>query len=340
MDVVSGCEDLFCVEPMSLASSSRQRESPSRTTRTSRRRRRELGESGEVIRNSQNRLPDSEVEDDIVENLVALTNDVEGSDNEEQDAASGFALDVRNGGEAENLMDARNSVVGMIEAARSAAEAESNAGYLIVESESDSDQSNQDGGQRSVQTGATVGSDYDGSGESTQQEDEDSETAETDDLEAEEVIMNDEQLEIRPSHRTNLAPQSMQWVVRSRDNISRSSGGFRFTSGGNSLVFIVPSSLPRTGTGGSSTGTTTTVAATVEPPVTMSTTAACLTRAFAIVIRQIADLFRTLQDYNTMAPPLATVSSVTQQDVDNLQIIFRSKTHHQKRSYQCIKCIQ
>lgn len=42
---------------------------------------------------------------------------------------------------------------------RSAAEAESDAEDLIVESESDSDQSNQDGGQRSVQTGATAGSD-------------------------------------------------------------------------------------------------------------------------------------------------------------------------------------
>lgn len=98
--------------------------------------------------------------------------------------------------------------------------------------------------------------------------------------------------------------------------------GFRFTSGGNSLVFIDSSSLRRTGTGGSGTGTTTTVAATVEPPVTMSTTAACLARAFAIVIRQIADLFRTLQDYNTTAPPLATVLNVTQQDVNNLQVSF------------------
>lgn len=42
---------------------------------------------------------------------------------------------------------------------RSVAEAESDAEDLIVESESDSDQSNQDGGQRSVQTGATAGSD-------------------------------------------------------------------------------------------------------------------------------------------------------------------------------------
>lgn len=26
-------------------------------------------------------------------------------------------------------------------------------------------------------------------------------------------------------HRTNLAPQSMQWAIRSRDNVSRSSSG-------------------------------------------------------------------------------------------------------------------
>lgn len=97
--------------------------------------------------------------------------------------------------------------------------------------------------------------------------------------------------------------------------------GFRFTSGGNSLVFIDPSSLRRTGASGSGTGTTTAVAAAMDPPVTMSTTAACLARAFAIVIRQIADLFRTLQDYNTMAPPLATVLNVTQHDVNNLQVI-------------------
>lgn len=41
--------------------------------------------------------------------LAALTNDVEGSDNEEQDAASGVALDVRNGAESDALIDARTS---------------------------------------------------------------------------------------------------------------------------------------------------------------------------------------------------------------------------------------
>lgn len=50
----------------------------------------------------------------------------------------------------------------ILESVRSGAEAESDAEDLIVESESDSDQSNQDGGQRSVQTGATAGSDSGG----------------------------------------------------------------------------------------------------------------------------------------------------------------------------------
>lgn len=62
---------MFCVEPMSSASSSRQRESllvqeeqgGNETGAMSP----ELGEVGEVIRNSQSRLPDMELEDDIVE---------------------------------------------------------------------------------------------------------------------------------------------------------------------------------------------------------------------------------------------------------------------------------
>lgn len=41
--------------------------------------------------------------------LVALTNDGEGSDNEEQDTASGVAMDVRNGAESDALIDARTS---------------------------------------------------------------------------------------------------------------------------------------------------------------------------------------------------------------------------------------
>lgn len=76
---------------------------------------------------------------------------------------------------------------------------ESDAEDMLVETDSDSDQSNQDGGQRSVQTGATVGSDTDDeSGESTQQEDgEESEAGETDELDAEEFLVSEDQLERR-----------------------------------------------------------------------------------------------------------------------------------------------
>ncbi len=93
----------------------------------------ELGEVGEVIRNSTSRMPDMELEDEMVESmycnskvsrnmimacmchsiiyldLVGLTNDVEGSDTEEQDASSGVAMDVRNGRESDALMDAQTS---------------------------------------------------------------------------------------------------------------------------------------------------------------------------------------------------------------------------------------
>lgn len=77
---------------------------------------------------------------------------------------------------------------------------ESDTEDMLVETDSDSDQSNQDGGgQRSVQTGATAGSDTDDeSGESTQQEDgEESEAGETDELDTEEFLVSEDQLERR-----------------------------------------------------------------------------------------------------------------------------------------------
>lgn len=40
---------------------------------------------------------------------MALTNDVEGSDTEEQDAPGSVAIDVRNSGESDALIDARTS---------------------------------------------------------------------------------------------------------------------------------------------------------------------------------------------------------------------------------------
>lgn len=62
---------MFCVEPMSSASTSRQRESllvqEEQAGGEGGAMSPELGEVGEVMRNSQSRLPDMELEDDIVE---------------------------------------------------------------------------------------------------------------------------------------------------------------------------------------------------------------------------------------------------------------------------------
>lgn len=99
---------------------------------------------------------------------------------------------------------------------------------------------------------------------------------------------NDEQLERRTTttgtQRNNLAPQSMQWAIRSRDT-SRS---VRLT-GNSSLVFIDPSALRRT--------TTANAAVTAaQEPHTMATTASSLARAFSIVLRQVCQLFNTITE--------------------------------------------
>ncbi|KAK9872968.1 hypothetical protein WA026_020316 [Henosepilachna vigintioctopunctata] len=206
---------------------------------------------------------------------------------------------------------------------------------LLAETESDSDDnhSNQDAAsaQRSVQTGATAGSDTgmllfpeDDSAESSQQEEEESETGETDEQDTEDYTLNDEQLERRRSRysnatghgqRTNLAPQNMQWAIRSRE-ASRSTG-VRI-AGGTNLLYIDPTSLRRSTGASASTGTDT---------ITMATTASCLARAFGIVIRQIADLLSTMPNISQMLSP-TTHMEVSQDDIYNVQIYleFRLKS--------------
>ncbi|CAH1099387.1 unnamed protein product, partial [Psylliodes chrysocephalus] len=205
---------------------------------------------------------------------------------------------------------------------------------LLAETESDSDDnhSNQDAAsaQRSVQTGATAGSDTGGmllfpedeSGESSQQEEEESEAGETDEQDTEDYALTDEQLERRSNaaghgQRTNLAPQNMQWAIRSRE--AGRSQGVRLPNGSN-LVFIDPSSLRRSTTGSS------TVAASSEP-ITMATTASCLARAFGIVVRQISDLLSLIPDINQIVSSSSANMEVTQDDIYNVQIYleFRLK---------------
>lgn len=195
-----------------------------------------------------------------------------------------------------------------------------------TDSDSDDNHSNQDAAsaQRSVQTGATAGSDGGmgsillfpevESGESSQQEDDESEAGETDEQDNDEFQIGDEQLERRSGtsgnlQRNNLAPISMQWAIRNRESSTRTAG-LRVT-GGSNLVFIDPSSLRRS-------STASTVAAAQEP-ITMGTTASCLARAFGIVIRQIADLLTLMHDYKMNAPSLPRLMEITYQDAVNLQ---------------------
>ncbi|XP_022162662.1 E3 ubiquitin-protein ligase UBR5 isoform X4 [Myzus persicae] len=285
-------------------------------------------EGANVHRQSQNDQPpiDIELEDEMADN-----NDGDGSDPED---VMGSVLDnhVRLGPNGISDSNQQGPV-----------DPESDTEDMLVETDSDSDQSNQDGGgQRSVQTGATAGSDTDDeSGESTQQEDgEESEAGETDELDAEEFLVSEDQLERRATtsgqgHRTNLAPQSMQWAIRNRDTATRTATGFRVASG-NSLVFIDPTSLRRSAVAAVSNSTNNSgngnnnaaaaaaaavasAAAGLNDSITMATTASSLARAFAVVIRQISDLLvTTIND----PPSLPIPVRISSQDTCSLQIII------------------
>ncbi|KAG4078397.1 hypothetical protein HA402_013107 [Bradysia odoriphaga] len=196
-----------------------------------------------------------------------------------------------------------------------------------TESDSDDNQSTQDA-QRSVQTGATAGSDTGGGSilmlneddtDGSSQPDEDgSEDGESDEHSQEDYNPNDEQLERRTTitgtQRNNLAPQSMQWAIRSRDT-SRS---VRLT-GNSSLVFIDPSALRRTTTANAA------VAAAQEPH-TMSTTASSLARAFGIVLRQVCQLFNTVSELYTNGTLHSNSSmNITYQEANQLHIDMETR---------------
>ncbi|XP_030371392.1 E3 ubiquitin-protein ligase hyd isoform X3 [Scaptodrosophila lebanonensis] len=178
-----------------------------------------------------------------------------------------------------------------------------------TESDSDDNQSNQDA-QRSVQTGATVGSETDESGDSSAQEEDGSDDRESDDH-SDEFTFQDQQLERRntsSNSRNDLAPQTMQWAIRSRDT-SRSS--IRVPTGSN-LVFIDPMALRR-----STVPANTAVGAPSTEPHTMATTASNLARAFSITIRQISELLGILS-YN-MANNIETSLKINNDDIVAVQ---------------------
>ncbi|XP_069676360.1 E3 ubiquitin-protein ligase UBR5 isoform X2 [Periplaneta americana] len=336
IDVINGSEELFSVEPLtphggylsggrplvgSMAGSSRG-------TEVSR-----PGLASSVARARAAAAAVMMLDDtDAVEGLAAEDGDGEGSEQEDNADRSG-GVGVGNGEAMEGEVgDLVGGVGGPGDDAQGDGESD-NELDLLAETESDSDDnhSNQDAAsaQRSVQTGATAGSDTgiaslllfpeDDSAESSQQEDDESEAGETDEQDTEEFALADEQLERRSSntghgHRSNLAPQSMQWAIRNRETGTRA-GGVR-VAGGSSLVFIDPSSLRR-----STTATAAVAAAAAnQEPVTMATTASCLARAFGIVVRQIADLLTMLQDYHALAPTLPRTLDISYQESINLQL--------------------
>ncbi|KAK9512923.1 hypothetical protein O3M35_001231 [Rhynocoris fuscipes] len=290
IEVINGSEELFSVEPLAP---------PSSTSTNSGRRGQKSNRTGEDNQGSSGSRSGSivprslvsliDIEEEMVESLVALANDGEGSEGEGEREVE------REGAERE--------------VEREGAESESED--LLVETESDSDQSNQETVQHvpsNTPPAAVLGEDE--SGDSSQQEETD---GESEGLDHEEMVLGDEQLERRSGQsgqgqRSNLAPQSMQWAIRSRDTGSRSSGGFRVASG-NSLVFIDPTSLRRSTNTSSASNNN-------HDGVTMTTTAACLARSFAIVLRQIADLLGSL--HNVSAPQQQPVP-ITYQDCIHLQ---------------------
>ncbi|XP_055716882.1 E3 ubiquitin-protein ligase hyd isoform X7 [Phlebotomus papatasi] len=224
-----------------------------------------------------------------------------------------------------NMEEEAQDALGRNEEAAQEGESDTEFNFAEAETESDSDdnQSTQDA-QRSVQTGATAGSDTgilsriiiqndpDDSGESSQPDDDGSEDGETDEHSQEDFTyaLGEEQLERRTAssgnQRNNLAPQSMQWAIRNRD--SNRSSGVRLTAGGSNLVFIDPTALRRS-----------TAANATQDPHPGGTTASCLARAFGSVVRQISELLNTPPDCMQQTPPMQQVLNFTYQDTVKLQ---------------------
>lgn len=168
-------------------------------------------------------------------------------------------------------------------------ESDNEFNFQEVETESDSDdnQSTQDAG-RSIQTGATAGSDTDDTGDSSQPDEDGSEDGDSDEQSTEEFVLEDT-LDRRTTtnagtqRSTNAPPNSLHWAIRSRD-APRTTNLHRL-SGTSNLVFIDPTAIRRSAS--------TNAVGTQEAP-TMGTTSSALARAFGIVLRQISELVGVL----------------------------------------------
>ncbi|XP_063710070.1 E3 ubiquitin-protein ligase hyd isoform X2 [Culicoides brevitarsis] len=285
MDPLSNADELFSVEPLAPSN----RTSGILTAQASAVSTVDVERSSEPDYISRIRVRLREV-DENNDNDATIHEDGDTSEQEEQDNNQSNAQ--------------QDDVEGQLRNEEAVVENESDTEYNFNEAETDSDsddnQSTQDA-QRSVQTGATAGSDTglrslislmeDDSNDSSQLDDEGSDDNDSDDRSQEDLVFGEEQLERRTnsggSQRSNLAPASMQWAIRNRDTTRQS--GVRLTSSSN-VVFIDPNALRR------STTSNAAVAAASQEPATMATTSSALARAFGIVLRQISELIGTLPD--------------------------------------------
>ena len=146
----------------------------------------------------------------------------------------------------------------------------------------------------------------------------------------------------------SIAPHSMQWAIRSRSKANRNG------SNQAGFIYIDPTTLRRSNANANSVSsashhhhhhhhTSSSAAAAAAAAavatlggnsgssssasydlVTMSTTASALSRAFGVVVRQIADLMSILSDYNTMAPSLPRILEIGYADCLQLQNVVDS----------------
>lgn len=270
-------DDLFSVEP--LAPSSRQSALQSVVaSRIESSEGRFLARLSNSLRNELDETndPDAMVQDD-------------GDISEQDDAQSVIHPRADLANNNNNVVD---DVVGddrMGQDAGNEGESDNEFNFQEVETESDSDdnQSTQDAG-RSIQTGATAGSDTDDTGDSSQVDEEASDDGDSDEQSTEEFIL-EESIDRRTTSnsaatpRINAPPQSLQWAIRSRDT-ARTTNLHRL-AGSSNLVFIDPTAIRRT--------TSSNAVGTQEAP-TMGTTSSALARAFGIVLRQISELVGVL----------------------------------------------
>lgn len=144
------------------------------------------------------------------------------------------------------------------------------------------------------------------------------------------------------SQRSHQAPQSMRWALRQPSaptpSNPRATAGTTATNPPTSsgLIYIDPVNLRRSnaaalnGALNSAVQTAAVAAAASQQAAdesansqTTSCTANNLSRAFGIILRQVADLINAIKDYRASAPNLARVLDYTQRDVQQLQVCGR-----------------